>query len=371
MKKSRVLLVDDTPSNLDSLINILQNEYEIIVATNGKKAIELCASEHKPDIILLDIVIPEMDGYEVCKRIKSDEKTQDIPIIFITVLNDDASEEKGLSLGAVDYIYKPFNPTLVKARVKNNLELKLYRDQLKSLLKENEEIMIAQSKHAEMGNMISVIAHQWKQPLSTISAIANTIIIDIELDKYDITKIKEYANVVDSQVQELTKTIKDFTNFFIPDKEIQKITMKELMDMTDTVVRSTLRNNGIELSLDIDDTVIKTYVRELMQAVVNIMVNAKDIFLERKTENPRIELSSKCVDESLVITICDNAGGIDDALHDKIFEKYFTTKKEKGGTGIGLFITKMIIEDHLNGSIAVTNQENGACFKIQIPLNQA
>ncbi len=371
MSKNRVLIVDDTPSNLDSLLNILQDEYEIAVANNGKKAIEICRSEHKPDMILLDIVMPEMDGYEVCERIKSDKQTQDIPIIFITVLSDDESETKGLSLGAVDYIYKPFNPILVKARVKNNIKLKLYRDELELLLKENEEIMMAQSKHAEMGNMISVIAHQWKQPLSAISAVANKIIFDIELDKYDIEQIKEHAHIVNDQVQELSKIIKDFANFFKPNKELQSITLQELVHMTQSIISSTLKSNGVELSCEVDDTPISTYVRELMQVLVNILVNAQDALLERNIENPRIVLSLKHDDTSLMISICDNAGGIDDNLLDKVFEKYFTTKTGKGGTGIGLYIVKKIIEDHLNGNITVMNQDDGACFKIQMPLSQA
>lgn len=370
MKKNRVLIVDDTPSNLDSLINILQDEYEIIVANNGEKAIKLSKSEHKPDIILLDIVMPGMDGYEVCRRIKSDKETQEIPIIFVTVLRDDASETKGLSLGAVDYIYKPFNPILVKARVKNNVKLKLYRDELESLLKENEEIMIAQSRHAELGNMISVIAHQWKQPLTAISAIANRILLDIELDDFDINNIKEHADTVNFQVQELSKIIGDFTHFFQSDKEVQSITVQELVYMTDSIVNASLSDNGIVLVLSIEDVLINTHVRELMQVLVNILVNAKDILLERKITTPKIDLSSKHVDQSLIITICDNAGGIDNEIQDNIFEKYFTTKRGKGGTGIGLYIAKKIVEDHLNGSISVKNKDDGACFKIQIPLKQ-
>ena len=126
--KQRVLIVDDIAENIQILLSILKDEYIILVATSGKRAIELALKEPSPDIILLDIMMPEMDGYEVCKHLKSDKKTEEIPIIFVTALGE--SESKGLKLGAVDYITKPINPELVKARVFNHLELKRYRNNL-------------------------------------------------------------------------------------------------------------------------------------------------------------------------------------------------------------------------------------------------
>jgi len=129
-----ILIVDDTPTNIDVLNNALRADYIVKAATSGKKALLIAFSDSPPDIILLDIMMPEMDGYEVCERLKNDPATQDIPVIFITAMNDTGDEELGLRLGAVDYITKPFSPALVKARVNNHIKLKQQRDQLEYLI---------------------------------------------------------------------------------------------------------------------------------------------------------------------------------------------------------------------------------------------
>lgn len=126
-------MVDDTPANIHILAQELAADYELFIATNGEDALRIAHSEEPPDLILLDIVMPGMDGYEVCKRLKDDEQTRHIPVIFLTALNDEADEQRGLSLGALDYITKPFSVPLLKARVKNHVELKKRGDLLEAL----------------------------------------------------------------------------------------------------------------------------------------------------------------------------------------------------------------------------------------------
>lgn len=132
MKKSTVLIVDDTPANIDMISAALGNEYHIKVALNGEKAIKI-ATIHPPDLILLDVMMPGMDGYQVCTQLKSDAPTSHIPIIFVTALGTDEDEEKGLNLGAIDYLVKPISPPIVRARVRNHIRLKLKSDLLESL----------------------------------------------------------------------------------------------------------------------------------------------------------------------------------------------------------------------------------------------
>lgn len=134
--KPRLLLVDDTPNNIHVLMEALKAEYSILAATSGEKALALATGEQPPELILLDIVMPEMDGYEVCRRLKDDVRTRKIPIIFVTSLADEDDEAYGLSLGAVDYITKPFRPGIVRARVRNHLSLKKYGDELERLVEE-------------------------------------------------------------------------------------------------------------------------------------------------------------------------------------------------------------------------------------------
>ncbi len=133
-----ILVVDDTVANVDILVYALENDYDVMVAMDGESALESVAY-HRPDLILLDIMMPGMDGYEVCRRLKADAATRHIPIIFLTAMAEEQDEAKGLVLGAVDYVTKPFSPELVKARVKNQLELKMHRDRLEDLVKERTE----------------------------------------------------------------------------------------------------------------------------------------------------------------------------------------------------------------------------------------
>jgi len=134
--KQTVLVIDDNPQNLDILGHILNPFYKVKIATNGKNGLKIATSQKPPDIILLDVVMPGMDGYEVCKRLKENPKTQRIPVIFVTAKDEIEDEKLGLKIGGVDYVTKPFNPSIILARVKNHLELKLYQDQLKELVEE-------------------------------------------------------------------------------------------------------------------------------------------------------------------------------------------------------------------------------------------
>jgi sigma-B regulation protein RsbU (phosphoserine phosphatase) len=132
VEKKSVLVVDDTPANIKILMETLKDDYRIVAAVNGQRALQLAASEPTPDIILLDVMMPEMDGYEVCAKLKADSRTRDIPIIFVTAMSDTQDETKGFELGAVDYITKPISPPVVSARVKNHLELKMARELLRN-----------------------------------------------------------------------------------------------------------------------------------------------------------------------------------------------------------------------------------------------
>ena len=143
VEKPRVLIVDDTPENIHILMGILKDQNTVLVAINGEKALKIAAMDPSPDLILLDIMMPDMDGYEVCTKLKANPRTANIPVLFVTALTSDENEAKGLELGALDYITKPFNPALIKARVKNHLELKKYSDQLEEMVREKtNELMI-------------------------------------------------------------------------------------------------------------------------------------------------------------------------------------------------------------------------------------
>ena len=134
MDKRRLLIVDDMPSNIKVLNDILKADYAVSVATNGAEALRLAAGAPPPDLILLDVMMPDLDGYEVCRRLKDDPATHDIPVLFVTAMGEVDDETKGLSLGAVDYITKPVSPPIVRARVKNHMQLKIHQNHLEELV---------------------------------------------------------------------------------------------------------------------------------------------------------------------------------------------------------------------------------------------
>ena len=367
--KRRILVVDDAPENIQPLISTLKDDFAIQVAKNGPDAIKHAIEEPQPDIILLDIMMPEMDGYEVCKKLKSYDMTKDIPIIFVTALDAIEDEEKGLKLGAVDYITKPINPELVKARVNNHLELKLYRDHLKSELDKKEEILMVQSRHAAMGEMIGIIAHQWRQPISTISLEAGNMLASIELESVNLDEFKKNASSIIDQTVHISKTIDDFRNFFRPSREKTMTKLENVVADTKKILEPSLKTYGVQLQTEILNTQsIMCYPRELIHVYINLIKNARDVFVERCIEQRKVKITIDSDDKYLISTVCDNAGGIDEELQDKLFDLYFSTKGGDNGLGLGLYISKIILENHLHGSISIQNSDEGACFTIKIPI---
>lgn len=235
-------------------------------------------------------------------------------------------------------------------------------------LHKKEEIMIAQSRHAEMGEMISMIAHQWRQPISVIAMDANNILADIELETIEEESLKSNSLDILAQTQELSKTIDDFRNFFKPQKSAQEVFAKDVLRDALGVIGKSLENNNIKVVWESTEEIkIKTYSRELMQVLINIIKNAREALLENEVKEASISIFIGNEKESLRLKICDNGGGIKEEIIDQIFNPYFTTKGEKNGTGLGLYMSKTIIEKHLQGTLKVTNVGKGACLEITIP----
>lgn len=197
-KREKILIVDDNPENLMTLMNILKDDYIVIASTNGEKALDLASKDPKPDIILLDIMMPGIDGYEVCRRLQRDLPTRDIPVIFITAKTDVDDEAKGLDLGAVDYIGKPVNPAIVRARVRNHLELKRHRNHLEELVAQRTyQLKKAQESVIEAMGMVA--EHRDPETGSHISRTKGYVnILSIEL-----SKLPKYSKILTPHIIEL------------------------------------------------------------------------------------------------------------------------------------------------------------------------
>ena len=224
-----------------------------------------------------------------------------------------------------------------------------------------------QAKMAQMGEMLNMIAHQWRQPLSAISATASNIIIKGQLGKLNDDFVMEKTKNIVKYTQHLSTTIENFRNFFKESKEKKIVNTKDVIEETLNISEDMLEHKGIKLIKNINlNKEIETYGNELQQVLLNLIKNAVDALEISKPDNPWIKITSYEHNGSSVVEVADNGGGVPDEIIDKIFEPYFSTKKKKDGTGIGLYMSKTIIEEHCNGKLSVRNDKYGAIFTIKI-----
>ncbi len=369
-----VLIVDDAATNIHTLSTLLKDMCQIKIANNGLKAFEIARSS-KPDLILLDILMPGMDGVATCKALKQDPTTASIPVIFVTAKDSAEDEAIGFEIGAVDYIIKPFNPTVVRARVKTHLKLhqlntylldeveaqvKLKMD-VQQKLDEQEALLHQQSKLAAMGEMIGAIAHQWRQPLNALSMNIQNLEEDFDEGLVDSAFVKAFIAKNRKTILFMSKTIDDFRNFFRTDKEKHDFSLREAIGETLSLQEAQFKSHDIRVSIQGDDRTLFSFKSEFQQVMLNLINNAKDALLEHKSEEKSI-LIELLNDE---IAVEDTGGGIPLEIMERIFEPYFTTKEQGKGTGIGLYMSKLIIEKNMGGVLSVANTNEGARFSIR------
>ena len=238
-------------------------------------------------------------------------------------------------------------------------------------IKEKELQLFQQNKMVAMGEMIGNIAHQWRQPLSVISTAASGIMLSKEFNTLTDKQENEMLSSIVGNTQFLSDTVDTFRDYIKEDKELKEVILQERLHSAINIIESTLDNNYINLINNIDNTQpikITLIVGELSQVIINIINNAKDILLENKIDNPYIKIELEHKNKMVTITIEDNGGGIPVNILPNIFDPYFTTKHQSQGTGLGLHMSKDIIEKHLKGKIYAKNINNGAIFTIELPL---
>lgn len=231
--------------------------------------------------------------------------------------------------------------------------------------REKDKILFQQSKMISMGEMIENIAHQWRQPLAEINA--SVLVIDnIVYEKYkDDSGIEKELNSIEHLTSYMSKTIDSFRQFFDDRKSLSTFSINHSLENALKILEKTFANNAIVVNLNLDKKyMIEAYENELQQVLLVILNNAKDALLNKKVQNALISINLSEFTNKYKISISDNAGGIDNAILDKIFDPYFTTKHQTQGTGLGLYISKIIIEDNMHGKISVQNISDGACFEI-------
>jgi len=231
-------------------------------------------------------------------------------------------------------------------------------------------MLVRQNRQAVLGEILDHIAHQWKQPLNSISLIIQgleLIACDGELTN---EHIEETASKIMALLNHMAQTIDVFRDFYRPEKEKTAFRLKDSIDMAVGFIAPALRLHAIAVELDVDPALVALgYPKEYGQVLLNLLSNARNALAERKIEAPRLKLKAFAEGGKAVVTITDNAGGIPDMDLDRIFEPYFTTRKAAGGTGVGLYMSKNIIEKSMGGTLSAANVDGGAQFRIEIPTS--
>jgi C4-dicarboxylate-specific signal transduction histidine kinase len=218
-----------------------------------------------------------------------------------------------------------------------------------------------------MGEMIGMIAHQWRQPLTGMGMSINNLLLDIELQDVDEKRSQESLELINKQIAYLSTTIDDFKNFFKPGIEAETVNVAKLVRESCMIIDSSIKSSSVEIKLNIsDDLTILTKKNDVTQIILNLVKNSMDAYEENKIENKIIEISAVDKPKRVEIIIKDYAGGIPKEIIDKIFDPYFSTKGKKNGTGLGLYMSKMIAEDHLCGYLDVETKGSSTTFKIEL-----
>lgn len=233
--------------------------------------------------------------------------------------------------------------------------------------REKDRMMQIQSKQAALGEMVGNIAHQWRQPLNEIGLYIQNLQDKYEFEELTAENLNETVEKTMNKLEYMSQTIEDFRNFFRSDKEKTRFLLNISIDKALSLTKASFKNCSIQIILNLQEGIYITgYPNEFSQVVLNILNNAKDILVEREIENPQVIINLSGQDKKVILTISDNAGGINEDIIDKIFEPYFTTRDKITGTGLGLYISKTIIERNMAGRLSVKNIKDGVEFKIEL-----
>ena len=410
--KKTILVVDDQPANINILREILLQEYKIKASVTGEQAIQIALSQPQPDLILLDIMMPGMDGYETCHKLQDNPLTQGIPIIFVSAMNETTDEEKGFQCGGVDYIAKPVSPPIVKARVAAQILLKSTRDELEQQvalrtselktalqdLKDSHEQVIQQEKLASIGQLAAGVAHEINNPTGFVSSNLNTLnkyvdklhtfldatdqatalskdekIIELtELRKqlkidFILEDIKDIVSESHEGIDRIKKIVMGLKNFTRKDKEdLVPININDCLENTLDIIWNELKYKAV-IEKDYGDLPETSgFPQQLSQVFMNLLVNAAHAIEDKGI----ITIKTRQVDGNIQVSITDSGSGISAENLAKIFEPFFTTKELGKGTGLGMSIASEIIKKH-EGEISVRSElGKGTTFVIGLPIKK-
>ncbi len=367
--RKSVLIVDDLISNVKLLAKHLE-DYKLYFALEGLTALSV-AEESLPDVILLDVMMPGIDGYELCRRLKLNPKTHNIPVIFVTAKNNEGDEELGLQIGAIDFISKPISGSILRARLANHLELKDHRDNLEGLLVEKNEELSAtydQLLHAEklsaIGKLTASISHEFSSPLLGMEQILKSFWHEERNEEK-----KQLFNVCVDECQRLRDLIREMQNFGRP--TTSSFELYDLNELVTGVIKLcsknfSRRNIMSEMQL-LKIPPISCVPDQIKQVLFNLVTNAADAFDD---QGGLIVIKTTMDNSQVVLTVADCGCGIAEEDLEDVFAPFFSTKGEGEGTGLGLSICYGIVSKH-KGRIQVDSElGKGSTFTLRFPISE-
>jgi len=361
--KDVILVVDDQPINLKVIASVLNQEYSLSIANNGVNALKML-EKGLPSLILLDIMMPEMDGFEVCQKIKENEKTKDIPVIFLTAKTDIKDIIKGFDYGAADYITKPFNTTEMKEM---NQKLLLSQEAVKSANQQLEQ------SNKEKDKFFSIIAHDLKSPFNGILGLSE--MLRDEAKDLDTDSIVKYANLIHSSTQHTFELLKNLLEWARMQQGRIPFTPKPFLlnNLVNHEIKGLLNvanQKNIELINGLRENVTLTADENMIRTVLrNLVANA----IKFTPKNGKIKIDAQPGSSAVEVSVSDTGLGMSQETIAKLFkiETSFTKKgtENETGTGLGLILCKEFIEKH-SGRIWVESKEGqGSIFSFSIPQN--
>jgi signal transduction histidine kinase len=422
-QENTILVVDDTPTNLQVLFDLLSEQsYRVAIAKNGETALQRLET-FQPNLILLDVMMPGIDGFETCQRLKANPNTRDIPVIFMTALSDSVDKVKGLRLGAVDYITKPIQHEEVLARIQVHLQLRNTTrtleqrtadlDRVVKNLKDAQLQLVQGEKMSLLGQLVAGIAHEINNPINFVHGNLHHATeyvqellalvelyqqqppapiveiqqraqdIDLEFLRTDLVKLLDSMKIGTDRIRELVISLRNFAR--LDEADCKSVNLHDGIDSTIVILQHRLKaqpnSSGIQIIRDYGELPdVECYPSQLNQVFMNLLSNAIDALESSTTHNPTITIRTSAIAKSLperttlggvTISIADNADGIPESIQTKLFDPFFTTKPVGKGTGLGLSISHQIITEKHQGKIEFySTVGQGTEFAVQIPMKQ-
>ncbi|MBG0788943.1 MAG: response regulator [Desulfovibrionaceae bacterium] len=385
--RATVLVVDDNRMNIDLLVEILKGDYDLLAALNGETALEI-VQDTLPDIILLDIMMPEMNGYEVCRRLKSDDRTRNIPVIFITAKTQIEDEALGLAIGAVDYITKPVNPAIVQARIKTHLALYRQNRELEAKVRRRTKELEKSKRKADEASraksaFLANISHELRTPLNHIMGLSSLLLeLDADPERRELIRpINEGA----SHLADLFDQLLDLTMLEADAVTIDFKTFDFLNALSQqaAVFKTYADKKGIDFEFSVDGDIPRSVYGapvETLHALNNVLLNAF-----RYTEKGSVHLDAHIDSDNFAGTdkdrimvrfsVSDTGVGIAKEKQETIFDSFEIGEKvmtkRLSGSGVGLTISKYLVEK-LGGRIWLESEPGaGSTFHLSIPFTAA